>query len=57
MQQGTVEAKKYISTPLSKLDKERQAQAIFEEKSRLRAARKTKHTKLPSDAESGPVQV
>ncbi|KAM5456451.1 hypothetical protein McanMca71_005545 [Microsporum canis] len=36
----TVEANKYISTPLSKLEKERQAQAVLEEKNRLRGLRK-----------------
>ncbi|WEW58276.1 hypothetical protein PRK78_003744 [Emydomyces testavorans] len=34
---GTVDAKKYVSTPLSKAEKERQAQALLEEKALLRA--------------------
>ena len=54
--QGTVEEKKYISTPLSKTEKEAQAQAIFEEKSRLRAARKNNRAYSSSypDVESTP---
>ncbi|EER29299.1 Major Facilitator Superfamily protein [Coccidioides posadasii C735 delta SOWgp] len=36
---GSVEENKYVSTPLSKADKERQAQALLEEKAFLRARR------------------
>ncbi|KAG5204580.1 tRNA synthetases class II (D, K and N) family protein [Trichophyton interdigitale] len=39
---GTVEVNKYISTPLSKAEKEKQAHAVLEEKNRLRAVKKHK---------------
>ncbi|OAL67673.1 MFS multidrug transporter [Trichophyton rubrum] len=39
---GTVEVNKYISTPLSKAEKEKQAHAVLEEKNRLRAFKKHK---------------
>ncbi|EEP81793.1 conserved hypothetical protein [Uncinocarpus reesii 1704] len=50
----TVEENKYISTPLSKAEKARQAQAILEEKARLRA-RRSKNQHLGLDAERAAV--
>ncbi|KAI1980619.1 hypothetical protein LOZ53_002930 [Ophidiomyces ophidiicola] len=49
---GTVDANKYISTPLSKADKERQAQALIEEKTILRS-RKDKSAQMGGDVEQG----